>query len=163
MRCPPHRTPSGTVLVCVCTPSKCKRERGLLEPWGMCFQSCRITAKGCLAEAPSPRGISLLPRDLIKALTIHLPGIPVMSNLHLKATVSFPKRLFSLHCTPVASRGERKKKKEGGGIKPPTSGSFAFSLCPTKKFQDMPHPEHCSAPSFHTNASGRISTASQTR
>lgn len=85
MRCPPHRTPSEAVLRLCVPPSKYKRERGLLEPWGTRFQSCRITAKGCLAEALSPRGVSLLPRDLIKALTIHLPGMPVMSKLHFKS------------------------------------------------------------------------------
>lgn len=83
MPTPPHPKRGGFRL-CV-PPSKYKRERVLLEPWGTRFQSCRITAKGCLAEALSPRGVSLLPRDLIKTLTIHLPGMPVMSKLHFKS------------------------------------------------------------------------------
>lgn len=67
--------------------------------------------EGRLTEAPSPRGVSLLPRDLIKALAIYLPGTPLIHNLHLKAKVRFPDRFFLLYCSSVTSKKKTKNKQ----------------------------------------------------
>lgn len=116
-------------------------------------------SKSWLTQAPSPRGISLLPRDLIKALTIHLPGIPLMNNLHLKAKLSFPDRFFLLYCSSVTSR-EKKPRTN----KPSNPGLIYLPPTPIRKgFKKISHPAHCSVSSSDTNDSGRNPAASQTR